>query len=96
ERGRDVLLSVLVGVTVFMSVIAARSGSPDKIADILLEESVPEGGGHNVVNVILVDFRGLDTLGEISVVLMAAVGVITLLAMRGRGRGIASPEEGED
>jgi multicomponent Na+:H+ antiporter subunit A len=43
------------------------------------------GGGSNVVNVILVDFRGFDTLGEISVVAMAAISVLTLIAMRERG-----------
>ncbi|MDX1682331.1 MAG: hydrogen gas-evolving membrane-bound hydrogenase subunit E, partial [Phycisphaeraceae bacterium] len=39
----------------------------------------PGGGGHNVVNVILVDFRGLDTMGEITVLALAAMGVWTLL-----------------
>jgi multicomponent Na+:H+ antiporter subunit A len=43
------------------------------------------GGGGNVVNVILVDFRAFDTLGEISVVAMAALAVITLIRMRERG-----------
>ena len=39
---------------------------PDTIAQLLLERAYPEGGGTNVVNVILVDFRGFDTLGEIT------------------------------
>ncbi|MFB6074298.1 MAG: hydrogen gas-evolving membrane-bound hydrogenase subunit E [Haloarculaceae archaeon] len=43
------------------------------------------GGGHNIVNVILVDFRAFDTMGEISVVSMAALSVITLVAMRRGG-----------
>jgi multicomponent Na+:H+ antiporter subunit A len=43
------------------------------------------GGGGNVVNVILVDFRAFDTLGEISVVGMAAVAILTLIRMRERG-----------
>jgi multicomponent K+:H+ antiporter subunit A len=43
-----------------------------------LENSVPRGGGANVVNVILVDFRGFDTLGEIAVLAIAAVGVAAL------------------
>ncbi|MHA7833191.1 MAG: hydrogen gas-evolving membrane-bound hydrogenase subunit E, partial [Algiphilus sp.] len=41
--------------------------------------SVPDGHGRNVVNVILVDFRALDTLGEIFVLALAAVGVYALL-----------------
>jgi multicomponent Na+:H+ antiporter subunit A len=43
---------------------------------------VPQGQGRNVVNVILVDFRALDTLGEITVLAIAAVGVYALLKMR--------------
>jgi multicomponent Na+:H+ antiporter subunit A len=46
--------------------------------------SVPEGFGRNVVNVILVDFRAMDTLGEIFVLGIAAIGVYTLLAMPSR------------
>jgi NADH:ubiquinone oxidoreductase subunit 5 (subunit L)/multisubunit Na+/H+ antiporter MnhA subunit/multisubunit Na+/H+ antiporter MnhB subunit len=45
------------------------------------------GGGGNVVNVILVDFRGFDTLGEIIVLALAALGVWTLLRRRTRGKG---------
>ncbi|MBU4499488.1 MAG: monovalent cation/H+ antiporter subunit A, partial [Gammaproteobacteria bacterium] len=41
--------------------------------------SVPGGGGKNVVNVILVDFRGYDTLGEITVLALAGLGIYALL-----------------
>jgi multicomponent Na+:H+ antiporter subunit A len=40
--------------------------------------------GRNIVNVIIVDFRGLDTLGEISVVMIAGLAILTLIRMRGR------------
>jgi multisubunit Na+/H+ antiporter MnhB subunit len=43
-----------------------------------LERALPEGGGRNVVNVILVDFRGIDTLGEITVLAVAALGILSL------------------
>jgi multicomponent Na+:H+ antiporter subunit A len=46
------------------------------------EHSLPEAHGRNIVNVILVDFRGLDTLGEITVLAVAAVGVYALLKLR--------------
>ena len=39
---------------------------------------MPDGGGQNVVNVILVDFRALDTLGEITVLVVAGVGAVAL------------------
>ena len=54
----------------------------DSISGWLLEHSVPDGHGRNVVNVILVDFRALDTLGEIFVLALAAVGVYALLRER--------------
>ena len=46
----------------------------------LLATSWPGGGGANVVNVILVDFRGFDTLGETTVLAIAALGIAALLA----------------
>ena len=51
----------------------------DSISWYFLENSLPKGGGTNVVNVILVDFRGYDTFGEITVLGIAAVGVLALL-----------------
>lgn len=56
------------------------------ISPYFLETSLPLGGGRNVVNVILVDFRGLDTLGEITVLTIAALALVAL--MRGMGEGV--------
>ena len=52
----------------------------ESISWYFLENSVPKGGGSNAVNVILVDFRGYDTFGEITVLGIAAVGVLALLS----------------
>jgi multicomponent Na+:H+ antiporter subunit A len=52
--------------------------------------SYPEANGRNIVNVILVDFRGIDTLGEITVLAVAASGVYALLR-RVRGKRAAAP-----
>ncbi|WP_410765121.1 hydrogen gas-evolving membrane-bound hydrogenase subunit E [Haloferax sp. DFSO60] len=93
---RDGLLSIGVGATVFITVLLATSASPAPILkDFLVQRAgVPAehgafftdfGGGSNVVNVILVDFRGFDTMGEISVVVMASLAILTLIRMRGRG-----------
>ncbi len=83
---RDGLLSVAVGVTVTVTVLLSTKDAPSQgIAEYFVETAVPLGGGSNVVNVILVDFRAFDTLGEISVIAMAAVSVLTLVALRERG-----------
>jgi multicomponent Na+:H+ antiporter subunit A len=93
---RDAALSALVGATVTASVLLSTAASPnDALARFLVERAgVPAdhgpiffdyGGGSNVVNVILVDFRAFDTTGEIAVVAMAALAVLTLVRMRDRG-----------
>jgi multicomponent Na+:H+ antiporter subunit A len=66
-------------------------GAP--ISEFFTLRSVPEAHGRNVVNVILVDFRALDTLGEITVLAVAALGVLALLGARsGRPGGGAEQE----
>jgi multicomponent Na+:H+ antiporter subunit A len=86
RKYRDAALSLAVGATITVTVLATTAATPDKsIARYFVEQSVPGSGGGNIVNVILVDFRGFDTLGEISVVAMAALSVLTLVAMRERG-----------
>jgi multicomponent Na+:H+ antiporter subunit A len=76
------IVSAMVGVGVFVFALAASQGRDDVVAPSIsaemLERSVPDGKGSNVVNVILVDFRGLDTLGEITVLLVAGLGVVAL------------------
>src|SRR3546814_18277543 len=52
---------------------------PDSISRYFVENAYSGGGGTNVVNVILVDFRGFDTLGEITVLSIVALTVFTLL-----------------
>jgi multicomponent Na+:H+ antiporter subunit A len=58
----------------------------ESISVEMVERSKPDGDGKNVVNVILVDFRGVDTMGEITVLLVAAVGAVAL-ARSGRRNG---------
>ncbi|MDH3249646.1 MAG: proton-conducting transporter membrane subunit [Acidimicrobiia bacterium] len=76
-RLQPVRLAVAVSVAVFVFGLGLGFGAaePDStVSDGYLERSVPEAAGQNVVNVILVDFRGLDTLGEITVLAVAAIG----------------------
>ena len=84
-----VAVAALVGVTAFITALvtaAARSdvAEPD-IADDMVRQSVSSGDGSNVVNVILVDFRGADTMGEITVLVIAALGVVALARVARRG-----------
>jgi len=76
---RDAVLAVFsgVGVTLFTMMVLSREYDP--ISYYFLNNSVPGGGGTNVVNVILVDFRGFDTLGEIVVLALAGLGIYALL-----------------
>ncbi|GAB3483332.1 monovalent cation/H+ antiporter subunit A [Azotobacter salinestris] len=76
---RDLLLAAGSGVLVSLLAYAVLTRPYESIADFFLANSLTGGGGSNVVNVILVDFRGFDTLGEISVLAIAAVGVFALL-----------------
>ena len=78
-----------VGVAVFVFALSASNARSDvdeaSMSEVMIENSLPKGKGSNVVNVILVDFRGWDTMGEITVLLVAAIGAVSL-ARPGRRR----------
>ncbi|MFQ3786093.1 monovalent cation/H+ antiporter subunit A [Halomonas sp. A29] len=76
---RDLMLAASLGLVVAMLNYALLTRESATIADYFLRESVPGGGGTNVVNVILVDFRGFDTLGEITVLTLAGLATFKLL-----------------
>ena len=76
---RDLVLAVSLGLAVAMLNYALLTRETISIADYFLREAVPGGGGTNVVNVILVDFRGFDTLGEITVLTLAGLATFKLL-----------------
>lgn len=83
---KDSVLAVAVGATVTVTVLLSTAATPKAaLAPFFIDAAVPRGGGGNVVNVILVDFRAFDTLGEITVVALAAISVITLVGMRDSG-----------
>jgi len=75
---------VAIGATTGLAVagfalIAASSRSATPISDDFAEPAVEFGGGYNIVNVTLVDIRAWDTLGELSVLVVAATGVASLI-----------------
>lgn len=76
---RDFILAGASGGVVGLLTFAVLTRPYESIAGFFLDNSVPGGGGANVVNVILVDFRGFDTLGEISVLAIAGIGIHALL-----------------
>jgi multicomponent Na+:H+ antiporter subunit A len=67
-----------------MALLAFRSFTKpeERISDYFVANSYLLAYGKNVVNVILVDFRALDTLGEITVLLLAAFGIYALLKLK--------------
>ncbi|NLV55501.1 MAG: DUF4040 domain-containing protein [Acidimicrobiales bacterium] len=80
-------VAVVVGLTVFGLALATGAEDPaTTVSDTFIERAYPDGHGRNVVNVILVDFRGFDTLGEITVLAAAAIGAVAL-ARAGRRPG---------
>jgi multicomponent Na+:H+ antiporter subunit A len=83
----DALVAVAGGAIMVGLVLAtAALQLPPTVSDQLARMSKPEAYGRNIVNVILVDFRALDTLGEITVVAVAGLGVYALIKLRRRRR----------
>ncbi|MBZ0069539.1 MAG: monovalent cation/H+ antiporter subunit A [Thiobacillus sp.] len=76
---RDGAIAVTAGAGTAALAWAVLTRPYDTIAGYYLANSVPGGGGSNVVNVILVDFRGYDTLGEITVLALAGLGIVAML-----------------
>jgi multicomponent K+:H+ antiporter subunit A len=92
RRTRDALLALSAGAAIAWVSWLLLTRNHDSIAWYFLEKTIPAGGGANVVNVILVDFRGYDTFGEITVLGIAAIGVLALMdGMRTR-RPLTDPQ----
>jgi multicomponent Na+:H+ antiporter subunit A len=83
-RGGDALVAVALGVGTTLTALAVLGTDLDRRLTTYFEEmSYPAAFGRNIVNVILVDFRGFDTMGEIAVIVIAGVAAIAAL-MAGR------------
>ncbi|AXS82700.1 monovalent cation/H+ antiporter subunit A [Marinobacter sp. Arc7-DN-1] len=79
RRFRDIAIALAAGTGMTLVTLAMLTQPFSSISDFFLENSKPGGGGTNVVNIILVDFRGFDTLGEITVLAIAALGIYAML-----------------
>ena len=90
DLARDGTLALVCGAGVSLLLMVVLSGTLDtRLSDLFTATSVPIAHGHNIVNVILVDYRGFDTLGEISVVMAAGIAIMALLR---RGAKPAAPQ----
>lgn len=79
----NLFISLGVGAVMTLVALAAMGSSPfPAIADFFLEESYRSAGGKNVVNVILVDFRGFDTLFEITVLGIASLAIFSMIKLQ--------------
>ncbi|RFU63998.1 Na+/H+ antiporter subunit A [Peribacillus glennii] len=82
-RLNNALISIGVGVIVALIALSSHSNKLfESISNYYIENAYEEAGGKNIVNVILVDFRGLDTMFEITVLGIAALGIFALIKLR--------------
>ena len=84
SKVRDAVIAGAAGLLMTGFVLAAVSVPADSISDWFLQGSLALAKGQNVVNTIIVDFRSLDTLGEVFVLAVAGFGVYALLKLRAR------------
>lgn len=89
RRWRDAVLAIAGGLAIGWVTWLVLTRDHQSISWFFMQQSIPLGGGTNVVNVILVDFRGFDTFGEITVLGIAAIGALCLMdGMRAHGTTI--------
>ncbi|WP_018404260.1 hydrogen gas-evolving membrane-bound hydrogenase subunit E [Marinobacter gelidimuriae] len=85
ERYRDLAVAIFAGVVMTLVILAALDVQYfESISSYYIENSATLAYGRNIVNVILVDFRALDTLGEIFVLSLAALGVLSMIKLKAK------------
>lgn len=86
RRWRDAIIAIGGGLGIGWLAWLILTRDHNSISWFFMQQSLPLGGGSNVVNVILVDFRGFDTFGEITVLGIAAIGILCMMdGMRAHG-----------
>ncbi|KAF1020696.1 MAG: Na(+)/H(+) antiporter subunit A [Acinetobacter bereziniae] len=86
RRWRDALIAIGGGIGIGWITWLIMTRDHNSISWFFVQQSLPLGGGSNIVNVILVDFRGFDTFGEIAVLGIAAIGALCMMdGMRTHG-----------
>ncbi|WP_242928175.1 hydrogen gas-evolving membrane-bound hydrogenase subunit E [Pontibacter vulgaris] len=83
KRYKYILISALFGAMMtYVVLLVKQYPLHSELKQFYGDNSYLQGHGRNIVNVILVDFRGFDTLGEITVLAVAAIGIVALLRLR--------------
>jgi multicomponent Na+:H+ antiporter subunit A len=96
DLARDGSIAVLCGLGVTVLMLHVLSGPFNRaLTELYLATSVPIAHGSNIVNVILVDYRGFDTFGEIAVVMGAGLAILALLRGQSRRRREAKESTAE-
>ena len=95
RRLRDIAVAAVAGISMSaISYAVMTRSSVDTISHFFLKNAYSEGGGTNVVNVILVDFRAFDTLGEITVLCIVGLTIFSLLRrFRPAPESVATPDQ---
>lgn len=89
RRWRDAVIAIGGGIGIGWITWLIMTRDHYSISWFFVQQSIPLGGGSNIVNVILVDFRGFDTFGEIAVLGIAAIGALCMMdGMRAHGTTI--------
>ena len=85
EKSFDITVASIAGSGFAVLMLAVLQVPFDpRLSEFFSAYSRVVAHGRNIVNVIIVDFRGLDTLGEIAVVMIAGLGIIALIRIKGR------------
>lgn len=101
-RARDLIIAALCGVSVTAVMLAVlQTPFTSEAVDFFRQTSYVEAHGRNIVNVILVDFRGLDTLGETIVIAIAGLSIFSIVWLTVKdkwaaGHGDASDRAGQE
>ena len=94
DWSRDGALAAVCGLGVSLLLMLVLNGTLNtRLSDFFTATSVPIAHGHNIVNVILVDYRGFDTLGEIAVVMGAGMAILALLRRQKKTIDVPPPSE---
>lgn len=94
DVARDGLLAIVIGAATSVLLLRVLQGVFDgRLSTFFARTSVEIAHGRNIVNVILVDYRGLDTLGEITVVMTAGIAVLALLRRQHKRKPPTPSEE---